>query len=123
MRIIFTNNISSISVNKRSVNYLQYHYKKGPRKIGTKFFGLFDKYEQVYGLFDWYGDYCYSVEEFNSRSEESFYDIEEDCFVYKPHCIIHTNDGKSKTVFFKTIDELNQYVEELKLLNQHIILN
>ena len=119
MKVLFNNNISQVNVYEKSRHYCDLSFKKGKKQIGTKW-GIFTVYEEVEGLFFWWGDgYWGTVEEYNRDRETYFEDGE---FYKKPHCIIHTNSGKENIVYFKTTEELHKYVDELKNLAPHIII-
>ena len=54
-------------------------------------------------------------------SKEHHY-IENDRVYMDPHADIHYTDGQRKSVFFKTVVELDKFVEELKSLGVYIVL-
>jgi len=127
MNIIFNNAISNVRVFPKDKNWdnglmVVNNHK---RKIGTKYL-IIPIYEivpnAVVDRWVGYGDGYYStVEEFNQTSEKCY--IEDNTIYYKPHCTIFYNNKGSEDVFFKTVEELNLYVDELKLIGPHIIIN
>ena len=113
MNIIFNNAISNIIV----LNNFK-------RKIGTKYL-VIPIYEIVpNAVIDEHagfsGEYYCTVEEFNQTSEKSY--IEDNKIYYKPHCTIFFGMKGYQDVYFKTVEELNNYVEDLKKLGSHIII-
>lgn len=88
-------------------------------KVGTKF-GIFPKYEKITcvtimsGLFE--DEFYSTIEDF----KHDFLYIEDNVIYEKPNCTIVMNDGKSKDMYFDTDEELEQYVEKLKLIAPHI---
>ena len=125
MKIVFNSNITEVRVfPDRSLRFdTSLYLGKGRVKIGTKF-GIFPVYKRVEGLFhSWSQNYWGTIEEYNKEYSKNRFVTPEGEFYYKPHCSIHMNNGKFHDVFFDTDEELNKYVDELKGLAPHIILN
>jgi hypothetical protein len=119
MKVLFNKNISQINVYEKSQHYSDLVFKRGKRQIGTKW-GIFPIYEMVEGLFYYWDDeYWGTIEEYNSKGETYF---EGGVFYQRPHCVIYTTGGQSNKVYFKTTNELLEYVDELKSLAPHVIL-
>jgi hypothetical protein len=120
MEIIFNSNITRIKVYKKAI-CLHYQVKAYKNKIGVKYLFI-PIYEEIKGVYKFWTDkYVCDLIDFNKKSEDYFF--ENDGFYYKPHVEIYTNDGGKREKFFKTVEELNEYVEELKSLAPHIILD
>lgn len=121
MRILFNSNISEVYVyEKRVVWDISLYVGEGKRKVGYKF-GIFPMYEKCYAVFKYWDDKYYStIEEYNNKSKDKYIEGEE--FYFKPYCVISSNSGEKHTVRFKTVKELNDYVDELKNLAPHIVL-
>jgi hypothetical protein len=127
MNIIFNNAISNIRVLPKNENWntnliVLNNFK---RKIGTKYL-VIPIYEIVpNAVIDEHagfsGEYYCTVEEFNQTSEKSY--IEGNTIYYKPHCTIFFGTKGYQDVFFKTIEELNLYVDKLKSVGPHIIID
>jgi hypothetical protein len=127
MDIIFNHSISNIRVfhKIRNWNTSLIVLNNFKRKIGTKYLiipvyeivpnAVIDEYASFSGEF-----YC-TVEEFNKTSEKCY--IEDDTIYYKPYCTIFFGIKGHKDIFFETVEELNLYVEELKTIGPHIIIN
>jgi hypothetical protein len=127
MDIIFSKSITNIRVLPKSINWdtpliVLNSFK---RMIGTKYL-IIPVYEVVpnavinqYASFS--GEFYSTVEEFNKTSEKCY--IEGNTIYYKPHCTIFYSVKGYKDVFFETIEELNLYVDELKTIGPHIIIN
>ena len=126
MNIIFNNAISNVRVFPKNKDFntglkVVNNYK---RKIGTKYL-VIPIYEIVpNAVVDrWAGfepGYYSTVEEFNQTSEKCY--IEDNTIYYKPHCTIFFGIKGYQDVYFKTVEELNNYVEDLKKLGSHIII-
>ena len=121
MKILFTDNISEIYVNKkREVWDISLSVGNGKRKVGTRY-GIFTKYEKCYGVFKhWDDEYWGTIEEYNEKSTEKY--IEDETFYYKPYCVIVSNSGEKNKVIFETVEELLIYVEQLKDCGKHIVM-
>jgi hypothetical protein len=121
MKILFTDNISEVYVNKkREVWDISLSVGNGKRKVGTRY-GIFTKYEKCYGVFKhWDDEYWGTIEEYNEKSTEKY--IEDETFYYKPYCVIVSNSGEKNKVIFETVEELLIYVEELKNCGKHIVM-
>ncbi len=120
MKILFTNNISEIRVFEKYQEWdNSYYIDLGKKRVGTRFF-IFPIYEKVKGLFYYYDDnyYC-TIEEYNNDITKRKY-IEDGKFYHYPHCTIYMNSGEKHDVYFKTKDELYDYVNELKKGSSHI---
>jgi hypothetical protein len=127
MNIIFNNAISNIRVLPKNENWntnliVLNNFK---RKIGTKYL-VIPIYEIVPNAVidkhaSFSGEYYCTVEEFNQTSEKSY--IEGNTIYYKPHCTIFFGTKGYQDVFFKTIEELNLYVDKLKSVGPHIIID
>lgn len=48
--------------------------------------------------------------------------IEDNRIFYKPHADIHYTDGKVRTNYFETVDELTEFANTIKELGAHVIL-
>jgi hypothetical protein len=123
MRIVFSSNITEVVIfGEKALRWdTSLILRKGKRKIGTKFL-IFPIYEQIEGLFYRYSEeYWGTIEEYNKSYSNRFV-TPDGKFYYKPHCRIHMNNGQYNEVFFETVEELNEYVNELKTLASHIIL-
>lgn len=120
MKVLFNSNISQINVYEKSYYFSSLTFKRGKRQVGTKF-GIFPIYESVEGLFYYWDDkYWGTVEEYNTLERNTYFEVGE--FYYKPYCVIHTNSGKANTVYFETVSQLLDYVDELKDFLPHIII-
>jgi hypothetical protein len=126
MNIIFNNAISNVRVfpknEKWNTSLIVLNNFK--RKIGTKYLiipiyeivpnAVIDEYASFSGEF-----YC-TVEEFNQTSEKCY--IEDYTIYYKPYCTIFFGIKGHEDIFFETVEELNLYVDELKTIGPHIIV-
>ena len=126
MNIIFNNAISNIRVLPKNENWntnliVLNNFK---RKIGTKYL-IIPIYEIVPNAVidehaSFSGEYYCTVEEFNQTSEKSY--IEDSTIYYKPHCTIFFGTKGYEDVFFETVGELDLYVDKLKSIGPHIII-
>jgi hypothetical protein len=124
MKILFNSNISEVRVFQKAKYYSSLCFGLGKRKIGRRF-GIFPVYEKCSALFyDWGGDYWGELEDYNSLDRKTYVEVVdgEGRFYYKPHCTIYLNGGTHHEVYFETVDELTEYVNELKSVAEHIIL-
>jgi hypothetical protein len=120
MKILFNNNISSISVFEKSRYYGSFIVKNGRRKIGTRF-GIFPVYEKIYGIFGRYSEgFLYTIEDFNKGTK--YYVEENDGIYYRPYCNISMNNGNTESIYFSTVSELKDYIEKIKEKSNHIII-
>jgi len=123
MLIVFTNNIVSIKKFPKYKEicpsyYIARNYKK---KIGHRYW-LFPVYEVIEEAVIKGG---WSLEEFLCELkdfESDQYFFEGDDLYNKPHCEIRMSDGKCVTKWFKTIEELDSFVEETTSKAPHIII-
>lgn len=119
--VVFTNNITSISPYPKSEEhwpsfYLVRNYKK---KIGRKFlfFPIYEVVEEavIRGILSSSDFYC-ELKDFQS----SRYYFDGDKLYNKPHCDIKMNDGKVRTKWFETEEELEAFVKDLASKAPHI---
>jgi hypothetical protein len=119
MKILFNRNISEVRVYEKALHYSELVVSTGKIRVGRKF-GIIPIYEKIHGLFWWIdGEYWGTIEDYNKR-ETSY--VEGDTFFKRPHCEIWLNNGEHHEQYFKTVDELYKYVEELKSSAPHITL-
>jgi hypothetical protein len=117
MKILFNNNISEVRVYEKSLHRSGYEITWGKILVGRKF-GIVPIFKKVYGLFSWH-EYIGTIEDYCKDNKMYFENGE---FYYKPFCQIWLNNGKCHELFFDTVEELSNYVDELKLLAPHIII-
>ena len=132
MKILYTNAISEVFVKPKSSfipnRSIVRNYKK---RIGRKF--LFIPIYEIIpeAVINWWDDeFVCTVDEFNEKkgrgytflckNENSF--IENENFYLYPHCVIVMNNGSKHSVFFDTVEELDEYIKDLKLNGNHIII-
>jgi hypothetical protein len=112
--ILFKNNITRLSVQpKHEVR----NYRIGVRskRVGFKY-GVIPAYEKRPALYC-YGDFDCFLEDYNNPNHY----IEDDKVYMVPHVDIYMNDRSySSTVYFKTEEELNNYVKEIVKDNPYI---
>lgn len=133
MKILYTNAISEVFVKPKSSfipnRSIVRNYKK---RIGRKYL-VIPVYEIVSeAVLHWWDDeFVCTVDEFNEKrgrgylgillkNEEVF--IENETFYLYPHCTIVMNNGSQHSVFFDTVEQLDEYVKELKLNGNHIVI-
>ena len=133
MKILYTNAISEVFVKPKSTfmvnKSIVRNYKK---RIGRKF--LFIPIYEIIpeAVFNWWDDECvFTVDEFNEKRGRGYVGIflkneevliENETFYLYPHCTIVMNNGSQHSVFFDTVEQLDEYVKELKLNGNHIVI-
>jgi hypothetical protein len=111
--IIFTNHITKIYKN---VKFEEYGFRIGKKKkrVGWKYL-IIPVYEKFDAVFH-YWDFECLVEDFNF--ENRF--IEGDRVFRDPYITIYLSDGNYERVWFKTEEELDDYVSDLIRTNPTI---
>ena len=121
--IIFTSNIVSIrSFPKHKDSWPRYHVVRNFKKrVGYKFL-IFPVYEIVEAavLYSPWTTPRYHCELKDFESDTSYF--ENDILYDKPHCDIKTNDGKNSSKYFETVEELDNFVNDLLSKAPHIEL-
>ena len=111
--ILFKNNITRLS--------LQPKHKILNTRVGTKLkrvgfkYGFIPVYKNKPAVYSW-GEFLYFVDDFNEPNQY----IEDGKVYMIPHIDIYMNDGYCESVYFKTIEEMNNYANEIKKDNPHI---
>ena len=121
MNIVFNSSISNVRVYPKIKNYdLSYEVKKNFKVVVGRKFLIIPIFKNIPNAVVnyWSNKFICSVEDF--QGVKSF--IENDTFYYKPHCIIFFGNG-SQEVFFETIEELDKYVNDLKIFAPHIVID
>ena len=121
--IIFTNNIVSVkSFPKYKDHCSEYRVVRNyKRRIGYKFLiiPVYEIIEEAVLYTPWtVSEYYCELKDF--KSDTSYF--EDDILYDKPHCNIKTNDGKLNTKYFNTVEELNDFVNDLASKAPHIKL-
>jgi len=117
MKIVFTNNIVSVTVVTKSLHYAyligcEYTTKLKCVRYLWGFIPIeFKKVEGFYfkGTMD------------NYIRKHNVY-LEDGKIYNKPYCRIHTCDDNDDIIYFNNINELNKYVDKLKRNGEHIII-
>lgn len=105
--ILFNNNITRIGVYPKS-RACRFTIEPSLRLVGIKY-GFIPIFKIIDCVHRW-GEFYSRIEDFKVKK----YFIDDNDVFYKPHCIIFMNDQTQHEVFFETIDELTEYVKELK---------
>ena len=112
--ILFKNNITRLLINPK---YEVRNYRIGLRKkrVGFKY-GFIPVYEKKPAVF-YYGDFECFVEDYENQHQY----IEDDKVYMVPHVDIYMNDRTySSTVYFKTVEEMQDYANEIVKDNPYI---
>jgi hypothetical protein len=120
MNIIFNSAISNVRVYSKIENYdISYEVKKNFKVVVGRKFLIIPIFKTIPNAVvnHWNNKFICSVEDF--KGVKSF--IEDDTIYYKPHCKIFFGNG-SQEIFFETIEELDKYVNDLKIFAPHIVI-
>jgi hypothetical protein len=111
--ILFKNNITRLSLHpKHKISNTRVDIKL--KRVGFKY-GFIPVYEKKPAVYSW-GEFLYFVDDFNEPNQY----IEDGKVYMVPHIDIYMNDGYCESVYFKTIEEMNNYANEIKKDNPHI---
>ncbi len=112
--ILFKNNITRLSVQpKHEVRNSRIGTKR--KRVGFKY-GFIPVYEKKPALYHW-GEFRCFIEDFNEPNQY----IEDDKVYYQPHVDIYMNDRTySSTVYFKTVEEMEDYANQILKDNPYI---
>lgn len=120
--IILTRNISKIIKQSAYPARWLFYWTTFKVRDGWKW-KILPKYRREKGIYRGYsGGTIWSVEEWEEKFGKEYYISEDLEFYYHPYCIIVPNGGNNNTVYFKTDEELNIYVDSIIKDNPHIIV-
>jgi len=114
--IIFNQAITKIRVFPKTevTNFEIRKYRKGnvilDVLLGRK------KIIETFVVYRWSDEVLCRVEDFNDDKRYIEYDV----IYYKPHCEICLNDKTDVDVFFETVEEMENYVNELRSKSPNI---
>lgn len=114
--ILFTSNITRIRKTPLEISY-DYEIRNKTKIVGFKY-GIIPIFKKIKGVFNVFGGFYCLVEDFK---EKNFY-ILNDVIYHKPYCTIWMNDKSSTYVHFKTIEEMDFFVENITSQFPNIIV-
>lgn len=124
MKVVFTNNIVSVTVVEKSRHHAYLSgcdFKSKLRCVRYKWGFIpveFKNVEGFYGVFS--GEFRGTMDDYIRRHEVYFENGE---LYTKPFCKVSMCDGSYEYLYFDTVDELRDYVENLKKLGDHILID
>ena len=112
--ILFKNNITRLSLQPKH-KILNTRVDMKLKRVGFKY-GFIPVYEKKPAVF-YYGDFECFVEDYENQHQY----IEDDKVYMVPHVDIYMNDRTySSTVYFKTVEEMQDYADEIVKDNPYI---
>jgi hypothetical protein len=112
--IVFNHAITSITVHPKIVSGR--YYVGYTRRGGNRFLSFIFPGEKVLSVLEYYNNFVSEVDEFTHRC----YYVEGEMVYHKPHCVIYMNDDSNKEVYFETVEELENFINDLKSKAPHI---